>query len=217
MARRVRFIPEGGALVEITTRTIQGRHLLTPGPAVNEVILGVLGRAQRLHTIPCCGICVLSSHYHLLLRVQDAETMADFMEYVNSNLAREVGRIVDCRGCRSSEPFRSRRSAFRDIRKMETGRLSSSRARRVREGASRQPLPQGRRGSRLPANRIQDAFPGLRGHSSGAEYALAWLVARLPAGRLSRAFNFPLAPKRDSRCLHDHICSRVSPRSQGAQ
>jgi hypothetical protein len=82
MPRRVRFIPEGGALVEITTRTIQGRHLLTPGPAVNEVVLGVLGRAQRLHKIPCCGICVLSSHYHLLLRVEDAEEMADFMEYI---------------------------------------------------------------------------------------------------------------------------------------
>jgi hypothetical protein len=132
MARRVRFIPEGGTLVEITTRTIQGRHLLTPGPAVNEIVLGVLGRAQRLHSIPCCGICVLSSHYHLLLRVQDAEEMADFMEYVNSNLAREVGRIVDWRG-----PFWERRYQaipISDEAAAQVGRLRYLLENSVKEG-----------------------------------------------------------------------------------
>jgi hypothetical protein len=52
MSRGLRFVPEGGALVEVTLRTIQSRLLLRPSPAVNEIILGVLGRAQRLYGAP---------------------------------------------------------------------------------------------------------------------------------------------------------------------
>ena len=48
-------MPEGGALVEVTLRTIQSRLLLRPGPAVNEIILGVLGRAQRLYGVRCAA------------------------------------------------------------------------------------------------------------------------------------------------------------------
>ena len=95
MPRRVRFIPEDGALVEVSCRTIQSRYLLRPGPALNEIILGVLGRAQRLDPVQICGFVFLSNHYHLLLRVPDAERLADFMEYVQSNLAREVCRLHD--------------------------------------------------------------------------------------------------------------------------
>ena len=93
MPRRVRFIPEDGALVEVSCRTIQSRYLLRPSPALNEIILGVLGRAQRLYPVQICGFVFLSNHYHLTLRVPDAERLADFMEYVQSNLAREVCRL----------------------------------------------------------------------------------------------------------------------------
>ena len=51
MSRPLRFIPEEGALVDITCRTIQSRYLLRPDPALNEIVLGVLGRAQRLHPV----------------------------------------------------------------------------------------------------------------------------------------------------------------------
>jgi uncharacterized DUF497 family protein len=51
MSRPLRFIPEEGALVEITCRTIHSRYLLRPDPALNEIVLGVLGRAQRLHLV----------------------------------------------------------------------------------------------------------------------------------------------------------------------
>jgi hypothetical protein len=63
MSRGLRFVPEGGALVEVTLRTIQSRLLLRPGPAVNEIILGVLGRAQRLYGVRCCSVVFLSNHY----------------------------------------------------------------------------------------------------------------------------------------------------------
>ena len=54
-------MPEGGALVEVTVRTIQSRLLLRPGPAVNEIILGVLGRAQRLYGVACVSVVFLSN------------------------------------------------------------------------------------------------------------------------------------------------------------
>ena len=38
MARRLRYVPPGGALVEVTCRTIQGRLLLRPSAGLNDVI-----------------------------------------------------------------------------------------------------------------------------------------------------------------------------------
>jgi putative transposase len=93
--RRLRFVPKGGSLVEVTCRTVHGRHLLRPSSTLNEIILGVLGRALRLYSVPICAYVFLSSHYHLLLDVKDAYQLSNFMRYLNSNLAREVGRLVD--------------------------------------------------------------------------------------------------------------------------
>lgn len=95
MSRRVRFIPTGGALVAVSCRTIQGRYLLCPNSVLDEIILGVLGRAQRLYPVDLCGFAFLSNHFHLLAWVEDAERLAKFMGYFSSNLAREVARLVD--------------------------------------------------------------------------------------------------------------------------
>jgi REP element-mobilizing transposase RayT len=92
MARKLRFVPEGGALVEVTCRTVQSRFLLRPSLQLNETILGVLGRAQREHPVEIVAYVFLSNHFHLLLWVQDAQRLAKFMEYFNGNLAREVAR-----------------------------------------------------------------------------------------------------------------------------
>ena len=94
MSRKLRFVPEGGALVEVTCRTIQGRYLLRPSQQLNDTLLGVLGRAQRLCPVEICSFTFLSSHYHMLLRVGDAQQLARFMAYFNGNLAREVGRLT---------------------------------------------------------------------------------------------------------------------------
>jgi len=93
MGRRLRYIPEGGALVEVTCRTIHSRFLLRPSPELNDIVVGVLGRAQRLYEVRCCGFSFLSNHFHLLLDVDNVLQLARFMGYVNSNLAREAGRI----------------------------------------------------------------------------------------------------------------------------
>jgi REP element-mobilizing transposase RayT len=93
MARRIRFIPEGGALVEVTCRTIQGRFLLRPGEELNQIVKGVLARAARLHEVQVVGVVYLSNHFHLLVWVDHAQQLARFMGYLNGNLAREAGRL----------------------------------------------------------------------------------------------------------------------------
>lgn len=97
MARRLRFIPEGGALVEVTCRTIHGRFLLKPSKRLNQIILGVLARAQRLYPVDIVAPVFFSNHYHLLLWVPDAQRLAAFMGYLNGNLAKEAGRIANWR------------------------------------------------------------------------------------------------------------------------
>jgi REP element-mobilizing transposase RayT len=102
--RKLRFVPEGGALVEVTCRTLHGRLLLRPSPELNAIVIGILARASRLYPVRLVAFAFLSNHYHLLLAVEDALALSRFMGYVNSNLAREAGRLADWR-----EKFWSRR------------------------------------------------------------------------------------------------------------
>ena len=104
MSRPLRFVPAQKTLVEVSTRTVQSRFLLRPSNALNEIVLGILGRAQEIYGVGMCGYAFASSHYHLLLLVDTAKQLSDFMGYFNSNLAREAGRLVDWR-----EKFWSRR------------------------------------------------------------------------------------------------------------
>ncbi len=92
--RKLRHVPEPQTLVEVTTRTLQGMLLLRPGTLLNDIILGVLGRAQRLYGVQIHAFCFLSTHYHLLMTVEDAGQLRRFMTFFNSNLAREVARLT---------------------------------------------------------------------------------------------------------------------------
>ena len=93
MPRRLRFVPAGGSLVEVTTRTLQGRFLLKPSPRLNSIVLGTLGRAQRRYDMRIHAFTFLSNHYHLLLSALSAHQLAAFMGYFNGNLAKEVARL----------------------------------------------------------------------------------------------------------------------------
>jgi REP element-mobilizing transposase RayT len=94
MARRLRCVPPEGALFEITSRTVQGRFLLRPSAILLAVTLGILARAARLFGVAVHAYTFLSNHYHLLVSVADVQQLASFMNYLNSNLAREAGRLV---------------------------------------------------------------------------------------------------------------------------
>ncbi|HEX3125850.1 MAG TPA: hypothetical protein VH394_00825, partial [Thermoanaerobaculia bacterium] len=69
MPRPLRYVSPGGSLVEVTVRTLQSQYLLRPSPSLNEIVGGVLGRAQALHPVRCHAAVFLSTHFHLLLSV----------------------------------------------------------------------------------------------------------------------------------------------------
>jgi REP element-mobilizing transposase RayT len=71
---------------------------------VVDTILGVIARAQARYGVAVIDVKQMSSHLHLLCFFEDGQQMARFMRYVNSNLARKVGRLVGWRG-----PFWERR------------------------------------------------------------------------------------------------------------
>lgn len=91
MPKPLRYI-EPDSVQEITIRTMQSRFLLRPSRRVNELILGVMAKAQRHYAVPLHGYAVLSNHITLLVTAPDAPTLADFMGFIDSNIAREVGR-----------------------------------------------------------------------------------------------------------------------------
>jgi REP element-mobilizing transposase RayT len=97
MARRLRHTPEGGALFDVTCRTIQSRFLLRPGPLLNEIILGALARAKRRYGIELSAFIFLSNHLHILAWAADSEQLSRFMGYFLSKLAREVCRLTGWR------------------------------------------------------------------------------------------------------------------------
>jgi hypothetical protein len=92
MPRPLRFIPEH-SLVEITTRTLQGRLLLKPSPELTDIILGIIGKAQALYGMTIYAFVFLSTHSHLLLSPTSAGQLALFMQFVNANVAKEAGRL----------------------------------------------------------------------------------------------------------------------------
>jgi REP element-mobilizing transposase RayT len=97
MSRRLRFIPDHGALVEVTCRALQSRFLLRPGATLDSIILGALARAQRRYAVRIIAFFFASNHFHLILEVDDAWQLSLFMNYFSSKIAREIGRLTGWR------------------------------------------------------------------------------------------------------------------------
>ena len=66
---------------------------MKPTQELRTLVLGVLGRSLRLYAVRLHAFVFLSNHYHMLLSVEDSLQLAQFMNYLNSNVAREAGRL----------------------------------------------------------------------------------------------------------------------------
>jgi hypothetical protein len=84
---------------------MQSRFLLRPSAQTRARIHGVLGRALRLYDVQIHAFSVMSNHWQVLASAQCGNQFASFIGYVNSNIARELGRLHDWQG-----PFWSRRA-----------------------------------------------------------------------------------------------------------
>jgi hypothetical protein len=98
VGRDLRHVTPGGGLVEVTNRTVQGRLLLRPGKALNEIVFGLLARGARRYGVQVCLFVALGNHYHLVLWVPDARAQAGFMCWFGANLAKEVNRLHNWSG-----------------------------------------------------------------------------------------------------------------------
>jgi len=81
MARPLLYVPPGGAVFELTSRTLHGRFLLRPGRNLNEILVGILGRAQRRYDVSIYIGAFLSNHFHLLARFETPHQLSGFMQY----------------------------------------------------------------------------------------------------------------------------------------
>ncbi|MFA6034495.1 MAG: transposase, partial [Myxococcota bacterium] len=72
---------------------MHGRFLLKPSPELNQLILGIIGRALSLYKINIYLFVALSNHMHWLLSAPDTSELARFMNHVNGNIAREVAKL----------------------------------------------------------------------------------------------------------------------------
>jgi REP element-mobilizing transposase RayT len=91
MPRNPRFVPPY-SLQHVSDVVAQDCFLLTPSAQLNEILLGVLGKAQEVFEMTLCAAVVLGNHYHLLLRPRDAKHLADFMCFLKTNLSKEIGK-----------------------------------------------------------------------------------------------------------------------------
>jgi len=94
MARPLRHMDRPYTLFEVSIRAFQERFLLRPSAELNDLILGVLGRALSLYSsVRIYGFKFLSNHFHIILAAPDVQTLALFMNHIDSNIAREAGRL----------------------------------------------------------------------------------------------------------------------------
>ena len=91
------MLDDPSGLVEITTRTQHGRFLMCPSDKVNDLILGVLGRAQAMYGVAVHAFIFMSNHLHILATVSSPKQMSLFTGFLKGNLAKELGRLHDWR------------------------------------------------------------------------------------------------------------------------
>ena len=93
MSRPLRYQPGEWSTIFVTGRCIHSRFLLTPSPIVNSLINGILERACKRYAVRLHAMCFMSNHYHLLISSKNVMATSCFMQFILSNIAREIGRL----------------------------------------------------------------------------------------------------------------------------
>jgi len=86
-------VRRGGSPVESCTRTIHGLPFLTPSHDSNELLGGCLGKAAEYYDVDIYGFGFASTHFHILYGADHRLQMSRFQGHLNSNIAREIGRL----------------------------------------------------------------------------------------------------------------------------
>ncbi|MCH9646750.1 MAG: transposase [Deltaproteobacteria bacterium] len=108
MSHRLRYAPpgpNGETLVEITHRCLAGMFLLRPSKGLNTIVIGVLALAQCKYQVRVHACSYLSNHGHLLISAKSQKQISSFMEFVGSNVAREVNLLHKWRTSFWARPY----------------------------------------------------------------------------------------------------------------
>ena len=97
MARQPRGLV-ANRLIEVTTRTIQGRFFLRPSRETTAILKGVIARAQTHVDMTIVAAVAMSNHVHFLLVPRSLEQLAEFMRYFKSNTAIKLNPKVGWEG-----------------------------------------------------------------------------------------------------------------------
>lgn len=82
----------------VSSRTLHGRLFMKPDRLVNELIGAVLARSVRKFRICLYDFVFASNHFHLIAKANSPEDFCSFMQYLQSNIAVKVGRLINWRG-----------------------------------------------------------------------------------------------------------------------
>jgi REP element-mobilizing transposase RayT len=98
--KRFKFAPRGVPfVVELSSKTLQGRFLLRPSKEVNSVILGIIGRALATYSgVKLHALSFVSNHFHILASSPSTKEISDFMCLAKSCIARKVGPLNNWHG-----------------------------------------------------------------------------------------------------------------------
>jgi REP element-mobilizing transposase RayT len=72
--------------------------LLRPSKRVNDLIAGVLALAEEHYDVEVVAFVALSNHFHALLIPADGQELSRFMQFLKSNIARELNRVLQRTG-----------------------------------------------------------------------------------------------------------------------
>jgi REP element-mobilizing transposase RayT len=87
-------VHERDVVYHVVSRTYQGRWLLTPCSEFNELVAGIIGRAQtRFKTVELYAYAFMTNHFHLMLRGEPSEVPA-FIGYIKRELSRRWGHAT---------------------------------------------------------------------------------------------------------------------------
>jgi REP element-mobilizing transposase RayT len=75
----------------ITSKTLRGEFFLHPSCETNEIILGVLGRAQfKWREVEVFAYAFMSNHFHLMVR-GSPDHLPSFVGFVKREISRRLG------------------------------------------------------------------------------------------------------------------------------
>ncbi|MEZ4466966.1 MAG: hypothetical protein R3F43_21585, partial [bacterium] len=86
-------------IFETTSKVVDDRFALVPTKVCVEILLGVLGQAQRLFPmVDLYAFHVLSNHLHLLLGAPTLAHKSAFLEWTFREISRRINKLLNRTG-----------------------------------------------------------------------------------------------------------------------